>query len=52
MSEDTYSRTEVIDTMGIDFVRALEMMYGDKSRRMVSLEIEEEDTDEHPTNEV
>ena len=51
MSEETYSRTEVVDTMGIEFVRALEMMHGDKSRRMVSLEIEEDDTDEHPTDE-
>ncbi len=51
MNEDTYSRDEVVDTMGLEFVRALEMMHGDKSRRMVSLEIEEDETDEHQTRE-
>tara|TARA_R100001594_G_C3992430_1_gene252728 strand:- start:516 stop:683 length:168 start_codon:yes stop_codon:yes gene_type:complete len=43
----TYSRDEVIDTLGIAFVRGLEMMgSGDKDRRLISLEFgDEEDSD-------
>ncbi len=44
---ETYSRDEVIDALGLDFVRGLEMMgSGDKDRRLTSLEFgDEEDSD-------
>ena len=35
---ETYSRDEVIDALGIDFVRGMEMMGGDKERKLTSLE--------------
>ncbi len=44
---ETYSRDEVIDKLGIEFVRGLEMMgSGDKDRQLTSLEFgDEEDSD-------
>ena len=38
----TYTRDEVIDALGIDFVRGMEMMGGDKERKLTSLEFGDE----------
>jgi hypothetical protein len=39
----TYTRDEVIDALGIDFVRGMEMMGGgDKDRKLTSLSFEDE----------
>ena len=35
---EVYSRDEVIDKLGIEFIRGLEMMGGDKDRKLTSLE--------------
>ena len=44
---ETYTRDEVIDKLGIEFVRGLEMMgSGDKDRQLTSLEFgDKEDSD-------
>ncbi len=40
---EVYSRDEVIDKLGIDFIRGLEMMGGgDKDRKLTSLEFGDE----------
>jgi hypothetical protein len=39
---EVYSRDEVIDKLGIDFIRGLEMMGGDKDRKLTSLEFGKE----------
>ena len=39
---ETYSRDEVIDKLGIEFVRGMEMMGGDKERKLTSLEFGDE----------
>lgn len=38
----TYSRDEVIDALGIEFIRGMEMMGGDKDRKLTSLEFGDE----------
>ena len=35
---ETYTRDEVIDALGISFVRGMESLGGDKDRRLTSLE--------------
>jgi hypothetical protein len=40
-SGETYTRDEVIDALGIDFVRGMEMM-GGKERKLTSLEFGDE----------
>ena len=37
-SGETYTRDEVIDALGISFVRGMESLGGDKDRRLTSLE--------------
>ena len=39
---ETYSRDEVIDKLGIEFIRGIEMMGGDKDRKLTSLEFGKE----------
>ena len=43
---EVYSRDEVIDALGIDFIRGIEMMGGDKDRKLTSLEFSDEWTPE------
>ena len=39
---ETYSRDEIIDKLGIDFVRGVESLGGDKDRNLTSLEFGKE----------
>ena len=43
---EVYSRDEVIDKLGIDFIRGIEQMSGDKDRKLTSLEFSDEWTPE------
>ena len=43
---EVYSRDEVIDKLGLEFIRGLEMMGGDKDRKLTSLEFGKEWTPE------
>ena len=39
---ETYSRDQVIDALGIEFVRGMESIGGDKERKLTSLEFGDE----------
>ena len=39
---EVYSRDEVIDKLGLEFIRGIEMMGGDKDRKLTSLEFGKE----------
>ena len=43
---EVYSRDEVIDKLGLEFIRGIEMMGGDKDRKLTSLEFSDEWTPE------
>jgi len=44
---ETYSRDEIIDKLGLEFIRGFEMMGGDKDRKLTSLEFIDEWTPEN-----
>ena len=44
---EVYSRDEVIDKLGIEFVRGIESIGGDKDRKLTSLEFGDEWTPEN-----
>ena len=44
---ETYTRDEIIDKLGIDFVRGVESLGGDKDRKLTSLEFGDEWTPEN-----
>ena len=44
---ETYSRDEIIDKLGIDFVRGVESLGGNKDRKLTSLEFGDEWTPEN-----
>ncbi len=44
---ETYTRDEVIDKLGLEFIRGIEMMGGDKDRKLTSLEFGTEWTPEN-----
>ena len=44
---ETYTRDEIIDKLGIDFVRGVDSLGGDKDRKLTSLEFGDEWTPEN-----
>jgi len=44
---ETYTTDEVIDKLGLEFIRGFEMMRGDKDRKLTSLEFSDEWTPEN-----
>ena len=44
---EVYTRDEVIDKLGLEFIRGIEMMGGDKDRKLTSLEFGKEWTPEN-----